>query len=340
VQQAALDKKNLSKLVAAMLKQGTVRGPVRDAQTKSVVLGDLSPKNAIVFDYANFKLPPKREFFPQCEVIARYDAAGILQEAARDEKVILFGIRPCDVRSLGYLDKVFADAQYTDPYYQMRRDNALIIALACAEPGHACFCFSVDGGPATAAGADVMAFDLGNSLVFEAVSEKGEAFLKKNKVLLRAPTAQELQKRKQQEEKARKSLPELRYSGSAGVPKAINKNFNSPLWDAISETCLGCGACTYLCPTCHCFDLYDEKQEAGGMKIRVHDACMFASFTREASGHNPRGKRGERMRQRVMHKFSYAPENFGDIFCVGCGRCVVNCPSNIDIRETVSRVIQ
>jgi ferredoxin len=335
VQQAALDKKNLKKLVAAMLKQGTVRGPVRDAHTKSVVLSDLSLKSELVFDYANFTLPPKREFFPQYEVIARYDAAGIRQEAARDEKVILFGIRPCDVRSLGLLDKVFADAQYTDPHYQMRRDNALVIALACIEPGHSCFCSSVDGDPATATGADVVAFDLGKSLVFEAVSEKGEEFIKKNKALLRAPTLQELQKRKQQEERARKSLPELRF---ADIPQTIKKNFNSPLWDALAETCLGCGACTYLCPTCHCFDLYDEKQETGGMKLRVHDACMFASFTREASGHNPRGKRGERMRQRVMHKFSYAPENFGDIFCVGCGRCVTNCPSNIDIRETVSRM--
>jgi sulfhydrogenase subunit beta (sulfur reductase) len=65
---------------------------------------------------------------------------------------------------------------------------------------------------------------------------------------------------------------------------------------------------------------------------------MFTAFTREASGHNPRSKPGERMRQRVMHKFSYAPENFNEIFCVGCGRCIVNCPSNIDIRETVSRI--
>jgi ferredoxin len=335
VQQAALDKKNLTKLVAAMLKQGTVRGPVRDARTQSVVLADLSPKSELVFDYANFKLPPKREFFPQCEVIARYDATGTRQEAESNEKVILFGVRPCDVRSLLHLDKVFADAQYTDPYYQMRRDNAFVIALACAEPAHACFCSSVDGGPAASAGADVMAFDLGKSLIFEAVSEKGEGFIKKNKVLLRAPTTTEIQKRKQQEERARKSLPELRYTD---VPQTIKKNFNSPLWDVLAETCLGCGACTYLCPTCHCFDLYDEKQETGGMKLRVHDACMFASFTREASGHNPRGKRSERMRQRVMHKFSYAPEIFGDIFCVGCGRCIINCPSNIDIRETVSRV--
>jgi ferredoxin len=297
-------------------------------------MGDLTAKSEITFDYANFKLPPKREFFPQCETIARYDATGLREESAADEQVILFGIRPCDAQSLIYLDKVFSDAQFTDPYYRKRRDNALIIALACAEPGNACFCSSVNGGPASPAGADVMAFDLGASLVLEAVSAKGEDFLKKNKALLRAPLVAEIQKRKKLE--ARSSVaPKIRL---ADAPKSIRKNFNSPVWEAIAETCLGCGACTFLCPTCHCFDLFDDKQETGGRKLRLHDACMFAGFTREASGHNPRSKKSERMRQRVMHKFSYAPENMGDIFCVGCGRCISNCPSNIDIRETVSRV--
>jgi sulfhydrogenase subunit beta (sulfur reductase) len=335
VQQAAIDKKELATLITAMLKQARVRGPVLDARTGTVVLGDLTSKSKIALDYANFTLPPKREFFPQCETLARFDATGLREEPAADEQVILFGIRPCDARSFCYLDKVFSDAQFIDPYYRKRRDNALIIALACAEPGNACFCTSVNGGPAASEGADVVAFDLGTSLVLEAVSEKGTAFIKKNKALLREPTSQELQKRKQQEEAARKVLPELRL---ADAPKSIRKNFNAPVWEAITETCLGCGACTFLCPTCHCFDLFDENHKTGGRKLRVHDACMFASFSREASGHNPRNKKSERMRQRIMHKFLYSPENMGDIFCVGCGRCISNCPSNIDIRETVSRV--
>ncbi len=317
-----------------MLGQGRVRGPVRDVRTGNVVLEDLTSTSELILDYANFTLPPKREFFPQCEGIARYDAGAFREETTSDERVILFGIRPCDVHSLRYLDKVFVDSQFTDPYYRKRRDQALVISLACEKPGAACFCSSVGGGPAAIVeGADVMAFHLGDSLMFEAFSEKGEDFLKKNGALLRDPTAAELQKRKQQEGlRTMSSEPRM-----DNVSQAIGKHFNSPLWDAVAETCLGCGVCTYLCPTCHCFDLYDEKHETGDTKIRVHDSCMFASFTREASGHNPRLKRGERMRQRVMHKFVHAPENFGAVFCVGCGRCVMHCPTNIDIRETVSR---
>jgi sulfhydrogenase subunit beta (sulfur reductase) len=334
VQQAAVDKKNLNTFLTAMLKHARVSGPILDKRTGSVVLGDLTAKSAITFDYVNFMLPPKREFFPQCETIARYDATGLREEAVAGEQVILFGIRPCDAQSFLYLDKVFSDAQFTDPYYRKRRDNACIIALACETAGPACFCSSVGGGASSTAGADIMAFDMGDSLVFETISAKGELFFKKNGAMLRKPSAAEMQKRKKLG--ARNSgAPELRI---ADAPNSIKKNFNSPVWEAIAETCLGCGACTFLCPTCHCFDLFDDKQDTGGRKLRLHDACMFASFNREASGHNPRSKKSERMRQRVMHKFSYAPENMGAIFCVGCGRCVSNCPSNIDIRETVSRM--
>jgi sulfhydrogenase subunit beta (sulfur reductase) len=126
---------------------------------------------------------------------------------------------------------------------------------------------------------------------------------------------------------------------ASAVPAAIKAKDMPAFWNGIAETCLGCGACTYLCPTCHCFDFYEEATSSGHGKKRVHDACMFASFSREASGHNPRPKPADRMRQRVMHKFSYTHENFGRIFCVGCGRCVRFCPSNIDIRETVGKAV-
>jgi len=335
VRQAAVDKKNFNKLVTAMLKQGAVRGPVRG--DRGVSLADISGKSTIVFEYENFELPLKREFFPQCETLAAYDGGGWHAAASGDARQrIIFGVRPCDAQSLMHLDRVFADEKRTDPSYKSRRDRTLVISMACETAGPACFCSSVGGGPASANGADVVAFNLRNSLLFEAVTPRGEAFLAKNKALLREVAPAELKARKDQEARALKELPALAMAGETAAKLA--KNFNSPLWESIAETCLSCGACTYLCPTCHCFDICDEQQAQGGAKVRVHDACMFASFTREASGYNPRGRRRERMRQRVMHKFSYAPENFGEIFCVGCGRCVVQCPSNIDIRETVSRV--
>jgi sulfhydrogenase subunit beta (sulfur reductase) len=330
----AIDSKNIKNLVAAMLKQATrVRGPVKDS--RGVVLADLSAKSELLFDYANYKLPLKREFFPQCEVISRSDAEGSHAEISDYENVVLFGVRPCDTLSLSYLDKVFIDEQYADPYYRTRRDNTLVISMACDSPSSTCFCSSIGGSPNSTSGADVIMLNLGTSFVFESVSKNGEAFLKKNQKLFRDPTSKEVQKRKQQEEQAAKKVGTIDATGTAA---SLQKKNDSSLWDEISETCLSCGACTYLCPTCHCFDFYDERKPDGGKRVRVHDACMFASFTREASGHNPRGLKRDRMRQRIMHKFSYAPENFGEMFCVGCGRCIINCPSNIDIREIIYKV--
>lgn len=330
----ALDSKNLKSFVASMLKQADrVRGPVKDKT--GTVLADLSAKSELAFDFANFKLPIKREFFPQCEVISRFDATGSRAESPADEAVVIFGVRPCDTLSLSFLDKVFVDEQYSDPYYQKRRDNTLVVSMACNSPAATCFCTSIGGSPNSTKGSDVMMFNLGNSFVLESVSKKGEAFLKKNQKMFRDPTPKELQKRKQQEEAAEKQVGKVNASAT---PASLLKKNDSALWDEIAETCLSCGACTFLCPTCHCFDFYDEKQGDGGTRVRVHDACMFATFTREASGHNPRGLKRDRMRQRIMHKFSYAAENFNEMFCVGCGRCIVNCPSNIDIRETITKV--
>jgi sulfhydrogenase subunit beta (sulfur reductase) len=332
----ALDSKNLKSFVASMLKQAyRVRGPVKDSSASCAVLADLSSKSELSFDFANFKLPVKREFFPQCEVISRFDAAGSHAETPAEEAVVIFGVRPCDSLSLSFLDKVFVDEQYSDPYYQKRRDNTLVVSMACNSPAATCFCTSIGGSPNSAKGSDIIMFNLGNSFLLESVSKKGEAFLTKNQKMFREPTSKELQKRKQQEESAEKQVGKVNASAT---PASLLKKNDSALWDEIAETCLSCGACTFLCPTCHCFDFFDEKQGDGGTRVRVHDACMFATFTREASGHNPRGLKRDRMRQRIMHKFSYAPENFNEMFCVGCGRCIVNCPSNIDIRETITKV--
>jgi ferredoxin len=123
-----------------------------------------------------------------------------------------------------------------------------------------------------------------------------------------------------------------------GLPEKLTHLFDHPVWERIHETCIGCGTCTYLCPTCHCFDISDEKFGSDQARVRLWDSCMYTLFTLHASGHNPRPTGKERMRQRVMHKFNYTVKNWGDIFCVGCGRCVRDCPVNLDIREVVNEL--
>ena len=331
--QVVLDKKMSEKFIEAMLGEGEVLGPV--ASERGIVLEKYTPGSTLELDYDNFKLPLKRVFFPQCEMLARWDTSGIKETVTDDVSYVIFGARPCDTKSLLQLDKVFTDDTFSDPYFERRRKNTLIISLACITPADTCFCSSTSGGPDGTDGTDILTYALEKVLLLTSVTEKGDAFLKKNNTLFKEPTAEEVEESEKQAASAEEKLSTFH---AAGVPEKLSGGIDPQFWDTIAQTCLSCGACAFLCPTCHCFDLHDEKQKEDGARIRIHDTCMFDSFVKEASGHNPRSKNGQRMKQRIMHKFSYTPENFGEIFCVGCGRCVNNCPSGIDIRETISKV--
>ena len=184
--QRAIRKEDLGKLIAAVNESGKFFAPVDSGD--GATLTDVSPEDEIAFAYTNFTLPPKRAFFPRSEVIAAHGPDGMTEAPLPDEKVVLFGVRPCDALALVYLDKVFVDEQFTDPYYRGRRQNAVIISLACNEPEPTCFCTSVNGHPAGRQGADVLAVDLGDVLLLESITDKGEAFMSDHASLLSEPT--------------------------------------------------------------------------------------------------------------------------------------------------------
>ncbi len=333
VRQIVLEKSNIGKLITALLSDSAVFGPVRGS--RGVELRELSEKSSIEFEFGNFNLPLKRMFFPQCEVIARWDAAGMTDASRSNERTVVFGVRPCDTQSIAMLDKVFIDDRYVDPFYRQRRDSSLIISLACSDPASTCFCTSTSGGPAATRGADIIAFSMSNALLFEPVTDKGRAALEANRTLLREPTEAECAIRDRMQSEAEAKI------NTYPVAKAVERlhgDVDAAIWETAAQPCMSCGACALLCPTCHCFDFHDETGKDGGIRVRVHDTCQFESFTREASGHNPRGATGLRTKQRMMHKFSYTPDIFGEVFCVGCGRCICNCPGGGDIRETINKV--
>jgi ferredoxin len=251
------------------------------------------------------------------------------------EKAVVV-VRPCDANSLVFLDKVFGQQPYNDPYYLSRRENTAIVALACVKAPYAsCFCTSVGGEPVGDRGADVLATDLGDKYLVEFITPRGEALLPLLEGASDAGGA-ELGKKEEIKEAAKATIQSIVPQKEATAK--LKPNFESPYWAELHRRCLACGTCTYLCPSCHCFDITDETKGDEGVRIRSWDSCMFPLFTRETSGHNPRPGQRERWRQRVMHKFSYIPENFNEVGCVGCGRCVINCPVNLDIRKIVEDI--
>ena len=330
--QGIIKKGDLGKLIESVKKDYRVYGPVKVGA--DVALSQISAGGEIELEYFNLKLPAKGVFFPQTEVICTYDNEGVRDVPLPKEKTVVFGIRPCDARSLLLLDKVFA-GDIKDPYYLNRRKNTVIVSRACNDPLDTCFCTSLGGSPSGKEGADVLAFDLDGSLLFEAVNEKGEKFMQTYSGLFSQPGKNDLKARDESVVRAQKQVAAVDVSG---IKEKLDGIFDSPLWDQIQQTCLGCGACTYLCPTCHCFTIFDDRIHSTGERIRCWDSCQYPAFTLEASGHNPRVSGRERMRQRIMHKFNYFGKNFGEEACVGCGRCVENCPVNLDLREVVAKV--
>jgi formate hydrogenlyase subunit 6/NADH:ubiquinone oxidoreductase subunit I len=332
-----LARDQISVLLEALLQGHKVFAPVDDGGV--IAFRQVDSPQQVVLDYHNSTLPPKRLFFPQTETLFRYgleEAQLALEEPppASGEKV-LFGVRPCDARSLTLLDRVFAGGNHCDGCYLARRENYTVVGLSCTRPKATCFCSSVGGGPFSTAGSDVLVTDLRTDYFIEAVTDKGAALVES---LGGCREADEDSIRRRAEAQAAAEAALRGAIRTEDIERRLQEMWDDPFWDRLHEKCIGCGVCTYLCPTCHCFDIVDEGSEQRGRRLKIWDSCMFSLFTQHASGHNPRPTGKERWRQRLMHKFRYWPESHGEAGCVGCGRCVVSCPVNLDIRQVLNEI--
>jgi len=328
-----LKKQRLPGLLERLIKERQVFAPVKRGEI--ILIREIDSPSQVLLEYKNAKESPKAVLFPQRETLFRYRTergkadVEVPSGAARGR--VLFGIRPCDARGLLLLDKVFGGG-CSDPYYMDRRNGTLVVSLGCAEPNPSCFCLSMGGGPCSAEGSDVLLLDLGDGYLAEAAGEKGAALLEDQAFEESDERSLDLaEKTKKQAEASMKPV-----AMKENLEGELERRFSDPVWKDLAESCLSCGICTYLCPTCHCFDLCEEGSGQAGERIRIWDTCQFPLFTQQASGFNPRPTGKERFRQRIMHKFSYLPETQGLLGCVGCGRCVTECPVNLDIREVLT----
>jgi sulfhydrogenase subunit beta (sulfur reductase) len=339
MQELEIAKTELVSLLNTLIKECKVFAPVE--QNGFITFQEIHSGSEAFLDYINSKKPPKEIFFPQSEGLFSYDLSkgkgwSVEGPASEKKQSIIFGIRPCDARSLVLLDNVFDGQLYKDPYYTDKRKNTTIIAIGCNQPSSTCFCTSLGGGPFSQEGSDLILVDIGQKYILQVVTEKGEKLAKKHNEFKEAED-HSLSLVRDTMEKAdalMKSKIEVQK-----VTEKLDSMFDDPFWDLVSEKCIGCAVCTYLCPTCHCFDITDEVISQTGERVRTWDSCAFPSFTLEASGVNPRPSNKERYRQRIMHKFNYFLANHGMVACVGCGRCIKECPVNLDIRGVLNSIL-
>ena len=271
-------------------------------------------------------------FFPQVENLVNFKITGkqtqVIENRDPAEPFVVFGVRACDCRSFDILDRVFL-SEPADTYYQTRRENGTVITMACSRPAETCFCTAFGIDAADPAG-DVTCWIADDYLYWRANTQKGEELTAQLPMLEDCGEAAV----SAHQEKIRTilnklPLKDLDLSGFDG--DHLMDWFDSPAWAELSESCLGCGTCTFVCPTCQCYDVQDFNTGKEIKRFRCWDSCMYSDFTMMAHGTN-RPTQKERFRQRFMHKLVYFPNNNEGIFgCVGCGRCLRKCPIHMNI---------
>jgi ferredoxin len=332
-----LDKKDFQSFLQGLMGQYQLFAPVQVAEGVAVYKKIEDPSEAALLPI-NPRKPAKEVFFPQSETMFQYEKIGGQSKVSSTEKVererILLGARPCDLEAVSLLDEIFQGKEYSDPYFINKRQTTTVIGMGCSQPLSTCFCSSMGGGPFSRNHSDLFLTDLENAYLVEILTEKGKAF-EKNPFFKKA-TQKDLKSARSIEKKASNQAGTV--LSLEGIEQKLDQMVESPFWDRVQEKCLGCRVCTYLCPTCHCFDISDEAFTTKGRRVRNWDSCLSSLYSQETSGHNPRPTNRERTRQRLMHKFNYFPKNVGRIACVGCGRCILYCPADSDIRETIKEI--
>lgn len=272
-------------------------------------------------------------FFPQTENMVDFKMEGknidIIDSRSEIEDFVVFGVRGCDVRSFGILDKVFL-SEPADTYYKNRREHSTIVSLACNRPAETCFCQTFGIDAANPEG-DVVCWMDKEDLFLEAKTEKGEKLLSNISSVLADAEDGAAQEVKDTIQAILNKLPLKDLNTEKFDGKDLMETFNDPKWAELSQSCLACGTCTFVCPTCQCYDIRDFDTGHGIKRFRCWDSCMYSDFTLMAHGNN-RNSQLERFRQRFMHKLIYFPQNNeGEYGCVGCGRCLSKCPISMNI---------
>jgi len=328
-----IDKTEWTKGLDALRGDYRLFGPVKEKEYcnfKELAKGE-SPE----LDMPNTRLSPKSLVFPQSEAMMAYSLApgedqNICKEVPKDYSPrAILGIRPCDAKAMVLVHMNFDNGDYQDPYWLNLYNASTFVGQACDKPCGTCFCTSAGSGPYNEQGLDVLLSDQGDHYLAKVLTEKGQKLMAAagwkseadGQALAGKKTAAETAITSQVSTDRLKSLDTMELHGA-------------DFWEDISFSCINCGTCTFVCPTCWCFDIQDEVYGKRGVRTRNWDSCMFPIFSVHTTGHNPRGTKLQRLRQRFMHKLKYFVDKYDQgIMCVGCGRCVQQCPVNIDIRK-------
>lgn len=289
--------------------------------------GEISAVEEIVYDRPS-DFSAKEAYYPVIQTMFYFTRDESRQSELTDERGILVLAHPCDCNAIRRLDNIFLrNGGQPDLFYARLREKVKLGLLECAQSWDNCFCVSMGSNVAedysialrlTEQGCLVQVKDAAFAPCFAGQAEVGfePQFVRENR--------------------RKANLPVIESTQDVKLASSL------PFWAEYDETCLSCGGCNTVCPTCSCFDTVDvtyDETSRDGERRRVWSSCMLSTFTQTAGGGRARSTAGANMRFKTLHKVYDYKKRFdaGENMCVGCGRCIARCPREIDFLDTINR---
>ena len=356
-----IKKENLKPLLEKLGNNYDVYLPMWNKKSRLIDFYSISHLNENKDYEINLKEKTKKSakfvFFPQTENIFDFEYTKDLDKpdkvqisikennavnSDRDfRKKLIFGLKPCDTVGIKSLDLVFGEGQRKDTNYVQRRAGSILISIGCHLIFPDCFCVAVDGGPFNFEYSDIGLIDMGDFFAVLKTTEREDVLrlFEENKEFFEEKNFNE-ETDKKIKEIISSSKEKCRINWKRINADEININMDKrfkdeKIWKKMTDKCISCGACTFVCPTCVCFNIGDEIKDMSGERYKCWDFCTNYYYTLEASGHNPRSRVFDRYRNKINCKYNYFYKRNKNLYCVGCGRCVDICPVGMDIREIV-----
>lgn len=282
----------------------------------------------IVYDETRPVQPIKSYLIPPLEEV-------VGKPATWDKPWLFLGIKACDLNALTILDRAFG-GDFADPNYQLKRQQGYFISSDCTQPLKTCCCTWVGGEPYATTGFDLNLSKIWDGFIIEVGSEKGQRLLDGHEDVMKTVVKEEAKSLERMRKQTTINVKKQNRNYKLEAPQRviISSSYDSSVWSDHVATCVECGACNHACPTCHCYFLDDITRESF-VRLRGWDACQYSGYAVTAGGGTPRPKIVERFRNRYLCKFKYLDDNYNQLGCTGCGRCIEGCQGKIDMRACI-----
>lgn len=341
-QYAVLKKDKFNDFIASLAKGQKVVAPVEKGYNQ-YAFEQVTSGAEIAQGYIPTILSPKKFFFPQEETLGTYDISKgqDMQPIVEPEKMVLFGVRTCDLAGIQCLNMVFSERP-KDMNYLIRKQEITIIGFECNDYCDKYASCRLVHNHTPNGGYDLFFTDLGDKFMVHVNTMAGEQIVEKANVFAKASEEDlkdlEALRAKKREIFAQNEVPVEHEN----IPELFEKVYNSKVWEDLADKCLACGNCTNVCPTCYCFDVIDEPNLdlKTGRRYRKWDSCQHETFAKVAGNESFREERGARQRHRYYRKFKYPINKFSRFFCTGCGRCSRTCMAEINLKDTLTALVK